>query len=245
MNYLTLLTLFPRKVNVTLIDAISNQVISKRKILKQELPELFNKPTVLSLENEQWQVLKADPISADDFHFTKKLTLHVQRAADFSRINTRSLLPTISGQPPLHASVSSPVLITIPDQQWAQLQFLPSLSLPLVEEELSHINNVISANSLIGYDQVHVRPSMPPLQIAYPDFLSVVSSVVTGNIDNVSNGFALRSENHTYYGILEDGIITQLCLYEFQYIDDELSAILNNFNLLLADWCNGDAISLQ
>lgn len=245
MNYLTLLTLFPRKVNVTLIDAVSNQVISKRKILKQELPELFNKPTVLSFDNEQWQVLKADPISADDFHFTKKLTLHVQRAADFSRMNTRSLLPTVSGFLPAHGVAASPVLVTIPDAHWAQIQFLHSTTMPLLEEELSHINHVISANSLVGYDQAHVRPLMPALQISYPDFLAVISTVVNGSVENVCNGFAVRSEAHTYYGTLEDGMITQLCLHEFQYVDDELSAILDKFNLVLADWCHGDAISLQ
>jgi hypothetical protein len=250
MKYLAMFTnmrtLFPRKVIVTLIDATSNQMISQRKVLINELPELFDRPTVLTFDGVAWQVLAAKPVSAEDFHFTKKLTLHVQRQAEFAVSNTRSLIPTVAGEVPAAGEASSPILLSVSPAQWAQLQFLPVAESPLVEEQLAVVNTLMkSGNPLIGYEEVFTRPPMPALQIPFSAFCDSISVVVSGSVDGITHSIALRSESHTYYGVVSGEMITSLCLQEFEFVDDELSNVLEQFGLMLVDWCDGQAISLQ
>ncbi|WP_315816510.1 hypothetical protein [Paraflavitalea speifideaquila] len=77
MNYAKVigsaLQLFPKKIKVTLIDAASGNNIGKHFIPAVQLPTAFNRPTILEVDNIKWRVLKADPVLADDFLFSKSL----------------------------------------------------------------------------------------------------------------------------------------------------------------------------
>lgn len=235
MNYLTLLTLFPKKINVTFIDATSNQVLSKRKILKEDLPEVFDKPTVLTLDNEAWQVLDAHPVSGDDFHYSKKLTLKVQRKEEFDKLNQRLLVPTISG-------ISTTINGFAPTQ-WMQLQFLPVDMMPALEQDLLAITAILeSGNNLIGYPSVYERNrSLNSLAISLKAFLELIN---VKDVENSGDYFIADSNGHSYYGIVENGVISSLALRRFEYVDDEFSLLTEKFQLMLVDWCNGSVIGL-
>ncbi|ACU58482.1 hypothetical protein [Chitinophaga pinensis] len=248
MNYLTLLTLFPKKINVTFVDATSNQILSKRKMLKDELPEVFDKPTVLTLDGEPWQVITANPVSGDDFHYSKKLTLTIQRKTDFDTSNQRSLVPT-------HAD-TLPVIIpgiyseTIHINQWMQLQFLPIDLMPVIETDLGEITKILeTGNNLVGYPSPYTRSNIPLQAIHIPmnEFCDLISVSARGTLGVESQGvihasFLTHSHSHVYYGIVENDIITSLCLREFEYVDDEFSLLTEKFQIALVDWCNGTVV---
>jgi hypothetical protein len=50
---------------------------------------------------------------------------------------------------------------------------------------------------------------------------------------------AVRSANNIYYGTLEDDIIKELCLQEFDSVGDEFSKLVSQFELVLVLWCRG------
>lgn len=245
MNYLTLLTLFPKKINVTLIDATSNQVISKHKIPKDDLPEVFNRPTMLNIDGENWQVIKADPVSGDEFYYTKRITLVVQKKTDFDKLNSWSLLPTVSDVWP--AVTDSYAVSFIQPSQWLQLQFLPVSMMPIIESELSEINAILNKeNTLNGYEQIHIRKNiaLQTLLIPKTSFFNLANNGSKGlmginSIGTISNSFTINTGNHSYYGILDNDAITCLCLREFDYVDDEFALLSEKFRLVLVDWCNG------
>jgi hypothetical protein len=248
MNYLTLLTLFPKRINVTFVDATSNQVLSKRKILKEDLPEVFDKPTVLTLDGEPWQVITANPVSGDDFHYSKKLTLTVQRKADFDNTNLRSLVPTSSGTLP--AIIPGIYSETIYINQWMQLQFLPIELMPVIETDLGEITKILEiGNNLVGYPSSYIRDNIPLQSVHIPmnEFCDVVSVGSRGTLGIEADGvvhssFVIHSHCHVYYGIVDNDIITSLCLRDFEYVDDEFSLLVEKFQLVLVDWCNGAVV---
>ena len=55
----------------------------------------------------------------------------------------------------------------------------------------------------------------------------------------IENGFAIRTENYTYYGILKNNQICELCLERFESVDEEFCTISSAFGLALTNWCNG------
>ncbi|SFN88611.1 hypothetical protein SAMN05428949_3747 [Chitinophaga sp. YR627] len=248
MNYLTLLTLFPKKINVTFVDATSNQILSKRKILKDDLPEVFDKPTVLTLDGEPWQVITANPVSGDDFHYSKKLTLTIQRKIDFDNTNQRSLVPTSSGTLPV--VVPGIYSETIHVNQWMQLQFLSIELMPVIETDLGAITQILEiGNNLVGYPSSYIRDNIPLLSVHIPmnEFCDVVSVSSRGTLGIDSQGvihssFVIHSHSHVYYGIVDNDIITALCLRDFEYVDDEFSLLVEKFQLVLVDWCNGAVV---
>src|SRR4051794_15450137 len=71
------LSLFPKRIKVTCIDGVTGQQIGKYKIDLTHLPAMFDKPVTLTIEGNTWRVIKANPVSADEFSIFKKLTLHV------------------------------------------------------------------------------------------------------------------------------------------------------------------------
>jgi len=243
MNYLTLLGLFPKRINVTLIDSETEQLIDKRKILKDELPEIFNRPTVLSIDGEDYQVLKAHPVSGDGFYYDKRLTLHVRKKSDFDRTNVKPMVPTISGTN--LEFCHTPAAFNITNDQWMQLQLLPASMSPLIEEEFAQIHTVMETASLSGYSKVYIRKNIPAITtfINKDDFYNnnetpQNDAIKINGAGTVKGSFISFLNERTYYGMILNNTITNLCLLKLDYIDENLMALLERHNLILVDWCN-------
>jgi hypothetical protein len=256
MNYAKVLdaalTLFPKKIKVTCIDGVTGQQIGKYKIPLNQVPLVFNKPVTTTIDGNEWRVIKADPVNADDIAIFKKLTLHV--------LNKDQLQQTFLGHqvPTRHAS--NPLTIPIPFYQqftidvtaddWLQLEFLPAQSLSLIQEELALIDPILLAengfNPLLGYENIHIRNLTAQLgtNIPFDAFCAAIQVTQKGNIrlaggDFIENGFALRTDNYEYYGTVENNRITRLCLTDFDCIDDEFSQLATTWDLVFVNWCQG------
>lgn len=260
MNYAKVigsaLQLFPKKINVTLIDAVTGLLLDKHKILAQQLPAAFNKPTTLEINKINWRVLKAIPVSADDFLYTKKLTLHVKDAATMDSVQQRFSLPTVCYNPPSTGtdSLYHDFTLGLAESDWRQIEFLALTEWLLVEEEIKAVESIIGnqPDALLGYEQQYIRErtATAPLSIPFEDFCALVGDPVRGNIflgnaGIVEQGFALRSDNYLYYGLLDGGLIRQLCITEFSAVDDEFMKVLEAWKLVLADWCNASTLSAE
>ena len=243
--------LFPKKISVTLIHTTEGNIVGEYKINSENLPEVFNKPTVLEIDGQSWRVTRAEPFNSDDYIKRKKLVLHVQEEERFLLHHTRSLVPTRPHPYPLTSNghAAHDFVLSIAADDWQQIALLSVSSLPLIEAEMNQIENLISAtvddSALLGYETVHNRENIGQIALDIPfyDFYQLVNGQEKGYIQldqhgTVTNGFFIRSLNYTYYGIVQQQRITTLCLHVFDYIDDELTNVIAAYDLVLVDWCN-------
>lgn len=248
--------LFPRNINVTLVDATTGNGLGKHKIPAELLPAVFNRPTTLEIQGINWRILKADPVSADDFLVTKKLTLHVQNSASIDIEQLRFSLPTICNELPLSGATSlyHDFTLELAGSSWRQIEFLSLSRLQIVEEAIKTIETILTSqpNPLLGYERQYIRDNtiQPRLAIPWEAFCALLTNPVRGNVffnskGFVQNGFAVRSDSYIYYGILENEYIHTLCLNHFDWADDELMRVLSIYELSLVDWCNSSRISAE
>src|SRR5262245_13298904 len=257
MNYAKIVEsavqLFPKKIKVTFVHAVTGRTIYKHKIGLQNLPAAFNKPTILEIGGISWRILKADPPLADDFSFDKKLTLHVVESESFQQPKDIFEIPTVPEDELATTAVAteySDYSLDITREDWRQIEFFPVELLPIVEEEMTLVGAILfpghKTNTLLGYENKHIRKktSNSNLLLSYNKFSTHLEIKERGNIiidkeNFLQNGFAIQSGNHTWYGKLSNNCIHNLCLLEFDCLDDELYNVMENMQLLLADWCNG------
>lgn len=260
MNYAKVidaaLQLFPKKINVTLIHAVSGEKIGKNKLQLDQLPATFSKPATLNIEGQSWRILKAHPLSADDITIYKKLTLHVvENELSEAHVNRYNVATYPAGNfeaddKPLFADFT----LDITTDDWLQYQFLPVSALPIIQEEIAQISPLLttdsSNNPLLGYSDSHIRQQTAPISVNIPltEFCEQMQVQSVGNIrfrgdtSYIQNGFALQTDNYLYYGLLQNDHITHLCLTYFDCIDDEFMLLTTNYRVALVDWCGARII---
>ena len=255
MNVQALMGLFPQKTRVTLIHATSGKLIGIHKIKPEQLPTTFNKPINIKLQGETWRVMQAEPVNAKDFTLGNKLTLHVQEPLTLDpNILGYNFATICEDIPPMDTGpLFNDFVLDISKDGWLQLQFLAASLLPAVQEELLQIEKILfpgqGINTLSGYKNMHIRKKISsyPLNISNAEFCELSGIKQKGGVrynsaDFVQNGFVYRSDNYTYYGIIEGDRIAELCLLSFESADEELLQTMSFFNLILADWCNARVI---
>jgi hypothetical protein len=253
MNYAKVLdaalTMFPRKVKVTCIDGVTEQAIGKYKVMLHQLPTVFDKPVTLTIEGNEWRVIKAKPHHSDEFSIFKKLTLHVLNKEQLQQTPLGHTLPTRHANLPSTTTTPFYEQFTIdllPDE-WLQMEFLPAAELTQIQEEVAMIDPIILAgdgsNPLLGYGTQHIRHKTSHLGIDIPfdAFCASIQANKKGNVritgsDFVENGFAVQSDNYEYYGTLVNNRITHLSLTTFDSVDDEFSQLVSTWGLVLVNW---------
>lgn len=254
MNYAKVigaaLQLFPKKIKVTFIDAVAGGLLSKQKMDFQLLPQYFNKPVTIELNNKKWRVIKAEPANVDDYMFSKKLKLYI-RDANAPELLEKYLVPTLANPLPDSATTClfNDFILNIVESDWRQIEFLPVRYLPVVQEEMKLVEPIVfpqnDNNLLLGFNSMHIRAQTggQNLSIPFDDFCEATHIHEKGAISIneqgfVENGFAARSENYIYYGTMRDGFIENMALQNFECVDDEFINITSRYDMLLADWCN-------
>lgn len=253
MNYAKVLdaalTMFPRKVKVTCIDGVTGQPIGKYKVLLHQLPAVFDKPVTLTIDGNEWRIIKAHPHHSDEFSIFKKLTLHVLNKEQLQQAPLGHNLPTRHAIAPLTTTTPFYEQFTIellPDE-WLRMEFLAAAELPVIQEEVALIDPIILAenglNLLLGYPTQHVRHQTANLAVDIPfdAFCAGIQVNKRGNVkiaggDFIENGFALQSDNYEYYGTLVNNRITHLSLTAFDSVDDEFSQLVSTWGLVLVNW---------
>src|SRR5687767_12104669 len=145
MNYAKVLdaalTLFPRRINVTCIDGVTGHQIGKYKVSLSQLPAAFDKPVTLVIAGNEWRVIQAKPVSADDFSIFKKLTLHVLGSEQLPQATLGYNVPTRHTNTP--GFTTTPLYhdytLEIQADDWLQMEFLPVADLPQIQEEVALI----------------------------------------------------------------------------------------------------------
>lgn len=248
--------LFPKKISVTFIH-VSGYQIGICKLYEEQLPRKFKRPIIIKAFEKKWRVLKADPLENKDFVYSRKLELVVVEPELAGKLVPEYFTATVVGSMPevVPSSDYSDFEVEILEEEWRQVELLPASYLPVVNEEIAVIENLLrpgnGANMLRGYEKRYIRNKIAPqsLNICLNEFCKEVESSKLGNLrfneSYVKNGFVLKSAGFTYYGTVEGNFIKNLCVYKFDCADFELFTVLSSFDLLMAHWCKAKIFTAE
>lgn len=251
--------LFAKKITVEFIDVQSGAVFAQSEMDAGQLPESFALNTTIQLGEEEWQVKEAIPAHATEFKKTGKLTLKLSRIQYVNPQDLLFSLPTISNELPTLVS-EAPFkgdLLTIREDDWRQIEFLPSGKKDLVQQEIAHIKSVFEHHSqtleenFIAFTKLHVRNHVgsPSLKIPFDQLKELFGLVEVGSIsftdstEFVQAGFSIALGTINLYGVLEDAVVTELCLTAIDEVTvEKILPLLYHQGLILVDWCSCEVI---
>jgi hypothetical protein len=257
MNLGPLINAFPRKIRVTFIHAVTKRQIGIQKMKPEELPSSFNKPIIIKWEGTEWRIMNAEPINGQGIILADKLTLYVEETHSVKPHSVGFNIATICPDWPefTEKPLFNDFSIQLSKEQWRQLEFLPITLLATIQEEMQEIEPILfpkdGTNTLKGYKSMHSRKNIfaQPHDIFVSEFCNRMNIIQKGNIrleekGFIQEGFAFRSDSYTYYGLVKKDSIKELCLHNFESVDEEFFQIAEGYNLILADWCNGKLIMI-
>lgn len=144
--------------------------------------------------------------------------------------------------------------IFIHEDDYRQNEFLNQSSLPKIEEEFNGIKEVWANHSKKNdeytlFKNCHVRKTIgsPNLKVNFNELKALLNCnsvgqvIINGNV--LTNGFAIKTDNTSYFGTLNDDTVIELCIA--QWNDNTTKEILNvdkAFDLLFVNWYHCDLI---
>ena len=164
--------------------------------------------------------------------------------------------PTISNEFPqlMPKTKETEFDIFIHEDDYRQSEFLNLGSLPKIEEEFNGIKEIWANHSKKNdeytlFKNCHVRKTIgsPNLKVSFNELKallhcdSVGQVIINGNV--LTNGFAIKTDNTTYFGTLNDDTVIELCIA--QWNDNTTNEILNidkAFDLLFVNWHHCDLV---
>ncbi|SEO61730.1 hypothetical protein [Mucilaginibacter sp. OK283] len=248
------------KIRVQFFDDLNQKIIGVSEMLPNQLPSSFNVETTMTLEGAEWRITEAIPVNSTDFIKSKSLILKMRKVEKLNTSDILFTLPSISNELP---GISEKPLfnnfeILITEDDWRQNEFLNISSFPLIDIEISKINDIRANHCkriddfMNAFTKCHVRDVIgkPNLNV---DF-TVLKKIL--NIDNVGslklinnqgfvlNGFTFKTDNTTFYGILDNETVTDLGIHEFSdFTIDEVQRITKTFGLIFVNWYHSDIIT--
>jgi len=240
-----MIQLFPKKVTRRYTDAATGAVIDEAELNFDEVPHAFDKPITVIFNQEYWQVVSVEPNNAKELRKKKYINLGIKKVDGYE---TSIIFPTRSPDALSFSTLTAnDDLLSLPPSLWRQIEFLPKDELPQIEANFTEIDSIINSekNSLNGYYSQQVRSNIDRHQLNVPvehlEALIAVrksSEVAINNEGCIQDAFAYYTDSNIFYGIVQHGIIRQLCLYDFACMNEEILNVMDTFSLLLVDWPN-------
>lgn len=246
------------KIKVQFIDNSTGQTIGITEMTVDQLPQTFAVATTMRILENEWTVEEAIPASSVDFIKTKNLVLKLSKIEYMNPQDILFTLPTISNELPTTTdrSLYSDFENSISEDDWRQNEFLNYSSFPLVDIEVSKIQDVWKNNrkevdaNFDAFSKCHVRDTIgePKLLLDLNSIMEVLQTDLIGSlqINNqfVMNGFSLQTASTTYYGTIENNKVTQFCISSFSDDSiDEINKIINTFHLIFVNWYHYEIVA--
>ena len=242
------------KIKVQFIDNSNGQTIGIAEMTADQLPETFSMQTTMHIQGDDWTVEEAIPEKSIDFARTKSLVLKMRKVEKVNPNDIWFTLPTISNEYPLTTATTKQTEydIQIHEDDYRQNEFLNVSALPLIEQEFISIKDIWENHSKKSdeytlFKECHVRKQIgaPNLTVNFNKLKTLLNYNAVGQVlingNTLENGFALKTNDTSYFGIVNNDIVTELCIAQWnQNTTGEILEINKAFNLLFVNWhhCN-------
>jgi hypothetical protein len=259
----------PATIHVEFFDAETGGRFAEVDLPPDRLPESFEAATTMHIGEQDWQVERAEPMTATEFRESGRLRL-VLRRVTIETIDPREVLfslPTIADELPAMLEGSTKLgrdVLELHEDDWRQTEFVSALLEPDVDACLDAIRDVY-ANKRKGdfFRELHVRREVPePLrglgvtlldlrQTGGPRATWLDGIAGQGVAGLVADGFAVRLLSSVeLYGLADGrGQLRVLGLHGTRANNAGAADVtaLREFaasnQLLLVDWCSATKIS--
>lgn len=244
------------KIRVQFINNLNGDVIGVSDMNADQLPETFSVQTTMHIQDADWNIEQAIPENSIDFIKTKSLVLKMRKIEKMDPTDIWYTLPTISNEfaqtePKIE---KSDLDINIHEDDYRQKEFLNVNSLPKIEEEFKRIKEIWTNYSKKSeeytlFKNCHVRKTIgsPNLSIDINKIQTLLNCDSIGQViingEILSNGFNLKTDNTTYFGIRNNENVIELCISQWNNnTTNEILKINKEFDVLFVDWFNYDLI---
>jgi hypothetical protein len=229
---------------------LNGQTIGISEMKADQLPETFSLATTMHIQDNDWTVEEAIPENSIDFIKTKSLVLKMRKIEKMNINDIWYSLSTISNEFPQTVPMTQQTEfdIHIHEDDYRQKEFLNINALSLIEEEFIGIKNIWENHSKKSeeytlFKNCHVRNVIgtPNLTINFNELKTLLKSNSVGQVfingETLINGFAIKTDNATYFGTLANDTVTELCISQWnENTTTEIKGIDKAFNLLFVNW---------
>lgn len=228
----------------------------------------FEASTTLHLRDEDWKVVEARPMTAREYRKTGKLVLILAKLTK-GFVDPSTILfslPTIVNDalPAIAPGTSKQALdvLEIHEDNWRQVEWLPSSAANRIEEELEAVREIYEHHRKgVGFAKCHLRTSVPTLRpdrdILLSDLEAALGRQATwltglayqGVAGIAADSFAVRVlSSIELFGIAPVGAIASICFANTRANNaassdvEGLSKFAEAHDLLLVDWCRAEIV---
>lgn len=244
------------KIKVHFIDNSNGQTIGASEMNADQLPETFSVPTTMHIQDADWNIDEAIPENAVDFIKSKSLVLKMSKVEKMNPNDIWYTTPTISNEFPQTKTKTkeSELDINIHEDDYRQKEFLNSNAQAIIKEEFIGIKNIRENHSKKSeeytlFKKCHVRTIIgtPNLIINFNELKGLLKSDFVGQViisdEILKNGFALKTNNATYFGTLDNETVTELCIAQWnENTISDIIRICKAFNLVFVNWNNCEIV---
>lgn len=251
-------------VETLFIDANTGQAIGRADMPMERLPQSFERETTLHIGNEDWTVIKAEPMTSAEFGQTGKLVLTLQKIIQVSPKDILFTLPTLCNEIPTLLNDSTKRgkdVLELHEDDWRQIEFVSVSHRDSIDFELAKIRSIYQEASIdnghfLAFKTLHVRKRIPtPLRDGIPlsELTQFFTSVLQKQYEGVSfqqderlvdGGFAFQALPVVLYGQHTEGLIKILGIRVGEKAPENqknivhfLHHLMSTYHLSLIDWC--------
>ena len=251
-------------IRTSFIDIDADEVIAVSDIHPEQLPESFEARTYFNLGGYDWEVIKAEPMTASEYMESEQLTLTIRKVTIVKGVDPNTLvfsLPTISNElPPIQEGSTklNKRVFEMHEDDWRQWDILPWIHADAIDRNFAAIKNIYdnysnSHDGFISFNKLHVREGLDnpfeggqlKLSLIYDDFSHAEKCEgvsFSGVAGVVKNGFAVNLHNGlVLYGVSLNDNVLSFSVFPTNYEEmalEELADVLSKYHLCIVDWCS-------
>lgn len=132
-------------VETLFIDVSNGEAMARAEMPVDMLPQSFEQETTMHIKDEDWTVIKAEPMTAEEFSQTGKLVLTLQKVVKVPVKNIIFTLPTICDViPPVlpDSTRQGQNILELHEDDWRQIEFISVSYRSAIDFELAKIKSV-------------------------------------------------------------------------------------------------------
>lgn len=254
-------------IRVRFIDAETGELVGETEVPAEQLPQSFEAATSLDIGDSTFEVVSADPVTAQEFRQTGNLRIEL-REVETTMVDPSELLyslPSISEELPPIAEGSTKLgrnVLELREDDWRQAEFVALALQPAITAVFGSIERIYTEHRKgAGFDELHIRKEVPtPLEgasLTLADLRGAVGETVTwldgvafeGVAGVVDESFAVKlPSGPTLYGLQREGRVSVLGLHHTKAsaaIEGDarlLAALASKHQLCLVDWCRVEQV---
>jgi hypothetical protein len=250
------MTSFSLNIEVTFIDDRTDESIGLTHIPAADLPESFERDTIINLSGVDWHVTNARPKTRAQYSKSQMLILWIRQVEQVNPSDILYSLPSICDVvPEVNTRSLSGHELTIAEDDWRQFEFVSHQLAERVDKEIAKIQLICeTATTGAGWSAIHIRkhPQIPIVNnIALTHLASLLgvsakSTGITyhGSQSPIAGGYSFPlNDDFSVYGVAPKGKIQVIAIGQDANIPpndtsiDHLQQLARKFNLDLVHWC--------